>query len=125
VSSIQSQTFGGTFINMGVQGIGPTSPLNSITPVTTHSLYVQRTTSLADPQGAREVLWVAAGATSAGWVVASATPIRRYSVNNPAGTVIADFVGQSLINYSIDEYGNSSTATLYISGSGSTSWYAV
>lgn len=109
----------------GVQGIGTASPLNSITPTGTNSLYVQRTTSPSDTQGAREVLWVASGTTDSSWVVATASTIRRNSTSNPDGTVIADHPSQFLVNFSVDVYGNSTAATLYVSGTGSTSWYAV
>jgi hypothetical protein len=109
----------------GVQGIGTASPLNSITPLAANSLYVQRTTVLSDAQGAREVVWVATGTTSASWVVASSSAIRRNSTSNPNTVVTANFAGQFLINYAVDIYGNSTAATLYVSGSGATSWYAV
>lgn len=104
----------------GVQGIGSTSPLNSVTPTAVNSLYVQRVTT--DPK--KEVLWVAAGGSSADWVVASASSMRRVSASNPNGVVTADTPGQFLINYTNDAYGNATAATVYVSGGGAT-WFAV
>jgi hypothetical protein len=114
-----------SFSGGGVQGIGTASPLNSITPSAANALYLQRTTSPSDTQGAREVLWVASGTASSSWVVATASTIRRNSTSNPDGTVTADHPSQFLVNFSVDVYGNSTAATLYVSGTGSTSWYAV
>ena len=104
----------------GVQGIGSASPLNSVTPAATNSLYVQRVTS--DPK--KEVLWVATGTSSADWVVASASSMRRVSASNPNGVVTADTPGQLLINYTNDAYGNATAATVYVAGGG-TAWFAV
>lgn len=104
----------------GVQGIGSTSPLNSVTPTAANSLYVQRVTT--DPK--KELLWVATGGGSADWVVASASSMRRVSASNPNGVVTADTPGQLLINYTNDAYGNATAATVYVSGGG-TAWFAV
>ena len=104
----------------GVQGIGTTSPLNSVTPTATNSLYVQRVTS--DPK--KEVLWVATGSASSDWVVAAASAQRRVSASNPNGIVTADVQGQLMINYTNDAYGNATAATVYVSGGGTT-WFAV
>lgn len=104
----------------GVQGIGSTSPLYSVTPTAASSLYVQRVTT--DPK--KEVLWVATGGSSTDWVVASASSMRRVSASNPNGVVTADTPGQLLINYTNDAYGNATAATVYVSGGG-TAWFAV
>lgn len=104
----------------GVQAVGTTSPLNSVTPTATNSLYVQRVTT--DPK--KEVLWVATGTSSADWVVAAASSIRRVSASNPNGVVTADIQGQLMINYTNDAYGTATAATVYVSGGGTT-WFAV
>lgn len=104
----------------GVQAVGTTSPLNSVTPTATNSLYVQRVTT--DPR--KEVLWVATGSDSTSWVVAATSSMRRVSASNPNGVVTADMQGQLLINYTNDAYGNATAATVYVSGGGTT-WFAV
>lgn len=111
----------------GVQSVGTTSPLNSVTPSATNSLYVQRTfANPAEVYPEREVLWIATGTTSADWRVSMAAPIRRVSQSNPNNSVVADMPGQFLINYTEDAYSNTQTATVYVSGSGTNNrWYAI
>jgi len=119
-------------VGEGVQSVGTTSPLNSVTPSAINSLYLQRTFA-TPPVGEnpevypeREVLWIATGTTSADWRVSMAAPIRRVSQSNPDNSVVADMPGQFLINYTEDAYSNTLTATVYVSGSGTNNrWYAI
>jgi hypothetical protein len=127
---------GGSGGGGGVQSVGTASPLNSVTPAATNSLYLQRTFAVPEigedlelyPE--REVLWIATGTTSADWRVSMAAPIRRVSVEDPNGSVVADMPGQLLVNYTEDTYSNTLTATVYISGSAeingtNNKWYAI
>jgi hypothetical protein len=118
---------GGSGGGGGVQTVGTASPLNSVTPTATNSLYLQRTFATpAETYPEREVLWIATGTTSADWRVSMAAPIRRVSTVNPDGSVVADMPGQFLINYTEDTYSNTTAATVYVSGSGTNNrWYAI
>jgi hypothetical protein len=118
---------GGSGGGGGVQSVGTASPLNSVTPAATNSLYLQRTFATpAELYPEREVLWIATGTTSADWRVSMAAPIRRVSTANPNGSVVADMPGQFLINYTEDTYSNTTAATVYVSGSGTNNrWYAI
>jgi hypothetical protein len=127
---------GGGGGGVGVQSVGDASPVGSVTPTATNSLYLQRTfapfvpPAVAELYPEREVLWIATGTTSADWRVSMAAPIRRVSTENPNGSVIADMPGQLLVNYTEDTYSNTLTATVYISGSAeingtNNKWYAI
>ena len=122
---------GGSGGGGGVQSVGTASPLNSVTPAATNSLYLQRTFATpAELYPEREVLWIATGTTSADWRVSMAAPIRRVSTANPNGSVVADMPGQLLVNYTEDTYSNTLTATVYISGAAAVNqtnnkWYAI
>jgi hypothetical protein len=122
---------GGSGGGGGVQSVGTASPLNSVTPAATNSLYLQQTFATpAELYPEREVLWIATGTTSADWRVSMAAPIRRVSTENPNGSVVADMPGQLLVNYTEDTYSNTLTATVYISGAAAVNqtnnkWYAI
>lgn len=105
----------------GLQGTGTGSPVDSVTPVAVNSLYMQRTTT----SPFKQVLWVSTGLNSSDWIVLLASAIRRTNaIGSPNGVITADQSGQILVDITIDGYGITSAATVYVSGGGTT-WYAV
>lgn len=105
----------------GLQGTGTGSPVGSVTPVALNSLYMQRTTS----SPFKQVLWVSTGFNSSDWIVLLASAIRRTNaIGSPNGVITADQSGQILVDITVDGYGVTSAATVYVSGGG-TAWYAV